>query len=183
MPQVYKYTFPDQILMDMMNPRRRSAMRPEHIARHSTELLHNAFTMGAYLWCYDLEEDNCWRGDDEAMARLTGILALRRAWLERYGQGRFTATVGLREFPPGCQGRRFAIGAGPLLACGGETGLHSAVLARWEGKGKPRCEVMTQKSPAPVAYSCLLREMDGAVWAEVPLPQDETAVIALREGE
>ena len=183
MPQVYKYTFPDQILMDMMNPRRRSAMRPEHIARHSTELLHNAFTMGAYLWCYDLEEDNCWRGDDEAMARLTGILALRRAWLERYGQGRFTDTVGLREIPQGCQVRRFAIGDGLLLACASETGLHGAVLARWEGRGKPRCEVMTQKSPMPAAYSCLLREMDGAVWAEVPLPQDETAVIALREGE
>ena len=39
---------------------------------------------------------------------------------------------------------------------------------------------MTQKSPVPAAYSCLLREMDGAVWAEIPLPQDETAVIALR---
>ena len=79
--------------------------------------------------------------------------------------------------------RRFAIGDGLLLACASETGLHGAVLARWEGRGKPRCEVMTQKSPTPAAYSCLLREVDGAVWAEVPLPQDETAVIALREGE
>ena len=35
-----------------------------------------------------------------------------------------------------------------------------ALLYRWEGKGKPRCEVMTQKSPVPAAYSCLLREVE-----------------------
>ena len=40
---------------------------------------------------------------------------------------------------------------------------------------------MTQQWPTPMPYPCLLSEMDGVTWAEVPLPQDETAVIALRE--
>ena len=68
-PEVYKYTFPDQILVDMMNPRRHSAMRPEHIARHSTEFLYKAFVMGSYFWCYDLECDNTWRRDPEQAQR------------------------------------------------------------------------------------------------------------------
>ena len=103
--------------------------------------------------------------------------------LERYGQGRFTDTVGLRDIPQNCQVRRFALEDGLLLACASETGLHGAVLARWDGKGKPRCEAMTQQQPTPVPYPCLLREMDGVRYVEIPLPQDETAVIALREAD
>ncbi len=53
-----------------MNPRRHSAMRPEHIARHSTEFLYKAFVMGSYFWCYDLEWDNTWRRDPEQAQRL-----------------------------------------------------------------------------------------------------------------
>ena len=78
---------------------------------------------------------------------------------------------------------RFALEDGLLLACAGEKGLHGAVLARWDGRGKPRCEAMTQQRPTPMPYPCLLSEMDGVTWAEVPLPQDETAVIALREAD
>ena len=79
----------------MMNPRRHSAMRPEHIARHSTEFLYKAFVMGSYFWCYDLEWDNTWRRDPEQAQRLKKVIALRVRWLENYGHGRFTDTVGI----------------------------------------------------------------------------------------
>lgn len=179
MPEVYKYTFPDQILMDMMNPRRRSAMRPEHVARHSTKLLHCAFTMGSYFWCYDLEQDNTWRGDEAQSARLAQIVALRSAWLTRYGHGRFTDTVGLMGIPEDHLIKRFEIEKGVLLACAREKGLCGSVLARWTGAGEPRCEVMTQRHPEPIEVPCLMRDVGGEMFVETPLPEDECAVIAI----
>lgn len=147
MPEVYKYTFPEQILVDMMNPRRHSAMRPEHIARHSTELLHNAFTMGAYLWCYDLEWDNNWRGDPEQYQRLQQFVALRREWLSRYGHGRFKDTVGVTCDRQNQQVRRFDLENGVLLACASEKKLSGRVAISWALQTLPNCEVLTLSKP------------------------------------
>lgn len=179
MPEVYKYTFPDQILVDMMNPRRHSAMRPEHVARHSTELLHRAFTMGAYFWCYDLEWDNNWRGDPEQYERLKQLVALRRAWLERYGYGRFTDTVGLAQIPPEHLLKRYTIDGGTLLACACEKGLNGAALVKWTREDAPVCEVLTQPDPTPASIACALRTLDGETYAEITLPDCEAAVIVL----
>lgn len=179
MPQVYKYTFPDQILVDMMNPRRNSAMRPEHIARHSTELLHNAFTMGAYMWCYDLEWDNTWRRDPEQYERLKKLVALRSAWLERYGQGRFTDTVGIVRAPQDQQIRRFALANGSLLACAAEKGLHGEVTVLWNHDKPPVCRLMTMQHPEPADIPCTVRKADAGAEVTVVLPQDEAAVIVL----
>lgn len=179
MPQVYKYTFPNQILIDMMNPRRNSAMRPEHIARHSTELLHNAFTMGAYLWCYDLEWDNTWRRDPEQYERLKQLVALRVAWLENYGQGRFTDTVGLLSAPLDQQIRRFTLDNGMLLACAAEKGLYGTVTVIWKHDKPPVCRLMTMRHPEPVdaAYTATTTEVGTEVTIE--LPKEEAAVIIL----
>lgn len=179
MPQVYKYTFPDQILADMMNPRRNSAMRPEHIARHSTELLHNAFTMGAYLWCYDLEWDNTWRRDPEQYERLKRLVALRTAWLERYGQGRFTDTVGLLRAPQDQQIRRYTLENGLLLACAAEKGLHGAVTVLWNRDEPPVCRLMTMQTPEPTNIVCTVEAAEAGTAVTVELPQDEAAVIVM----
>ena len=45
-PEMYKYTFPGEVLVDMMNARRNSGMRAEHVARKSTMLLYRAFVCG-----------------------------------------------------------------------------------------------------------------------------------------
>ena len=179
MPQVYKYTFPDQMLMDMMNPRRYSAMRPEHVARHSTELLHNAFTMGAYLWCYDLEWDNTWRRDPEQLARLTALVALRTAWLKRYGQGCFRDTVGLADLPDNAQIRRFDLADGVLLACASEAGLRGTVRILMPATASLTAEVMTLNDPRPVQTACERFEYDGNPAAAIRLPEAEAAVIVL----
>ena len=176
MPQVYKYTFPDQILMDMMNPRRHSAMRPEHVARHSTELLHNAFTMGAYFWCYDLKWDNQWHDDPEQEERLKKLIALRTAWLKTWGHGRFTDTVGITEIPDSCQVRGFALEKGLLLACAAEKGLKGTIKVRWDGE-PPRAAVMTMAHPEAAEADCVTKAEDG--WIAVRLPEDEAAVIVL----
>lgn len=179
MPEVYKYTFPEQILVDMMNPRRNSAMRPEHIARHSTELLHNAFTMGAYLWCYDLEWDNTWRRDPEQYERLKRLVALRSAWLARYGQGRFTDTVGILRRPQGQQIRRYDIADGLLLACAAGNGLDGEVAVRWDKERLPVCRMMKTGQTEITAYPCRTVRTPGGTEAVVTLPAAEAAVIAL----
>ena len=180
MPEVYRYTFPDQMLVDMMNPRRNSAMRPEHIARHSTELLHRAFTMGAYLWCYDLYMDNTFRRDPEQYARLQKLVALRRSWLEHYGQGLFTDTVGLGSIPEGMLAKRYLIDRGLLIACASENGLAGSIPVQWDAPAPPECEIMTSQSPEPARLLCELHETDGTSWVSVGLPDDELAVIVLR---
>ncbi len=180
MPEVYKYTFPDQILVDMMNPRRNSAMRPEHVARHSTELLHRAFTMGAYFWCYDLYMDNTFRRDPEQYERLQKLAALRSSWLEHYGHGRFTDVIGLGKVPEGILAKRFLLADGILVACASEQGLHDSIHIQWDYSKPPVCEMMTTNTPKPVALLCDIREMNGISWVSARLPADEAAVIILR---
>ncbi len=180
MPEVYKYTFPDQILVDMMNPRRNSAMRPEHVARHSTELLYRAFTMGAYLWCYDLYMDNTFRRDPEQYARLVRLVALRRKWLTLYGQGRFTDTVGLDAVPDGMLVKRYLLDHGILLACACEKRLHDSVLVQWDFPAPPKGEIMTSQSPEPSPMDCPVHEINGQRWVCVQLPDDELAVAVLK---
>lgn len=177
MPQIYKYTFPDQILADMMNPRRHSAMRPEMVARHSTELLHNAFTMGAYLWCYDLEYDNNWRNDPEQLMRLKKQVALRKAWLEKYGQGTFVDTVGILSSPEEQQVRCFRLKDGILIAAAHEGGLHGQVQIAWNGN-VDRAEMMCSELPEAQPWKTLA--VPGKVIIE--LPDAEEAVIFIRKG-
>ena len=182
MPEVYKYTFPEQILVDMMNPRRHSAMRPEHVARHSTELLHNAFTMGAYFWCYDLEWDNNWRDDPEQGERLKRFVALRKSWLECCGQGTFTDTVGILDCPAGQQVRRFLLDGGMLLACASGQGLHGSVTVSWESGTAPKCRVMTLDDPVPLDLECeFLSASAGSPAVRIKLPPEEACVIVLRD--
>ena len=138
-PEIYKYTFPDQILVDMMNPRRNSGMRAEHVARLSTFLLR-AFVVGSYLWVYDLEMDNTFRRDPEQYARLQRITALRSAWLEAYGQGTFRDDVGLGAVSGGLLAKRFDLAEGALVACANEKHLPGAfVEVLWAGERCPTC--------------------------------------------
>ena len=155
-------------------------MRPEHIARHSTELLHRAFTMGAYLWCYDLYMDNTFQRDPEQYARLQKLVALRRSWLEHYGQGQFTDTVGLDSIPEEVLAKRYLIDRGLLIACASEKGLDGSILVQWDAPAPPECEIMTSQSPEPAQFLCELHVINGISWASVRLPEDELAVVVLR---
>lgn len=174
-PEMYKYTFPDQILVDMMNPRRNSAMRPEHIARRSTEFLHHAFVIGAYLWCYDLEWDNTWRRDPEQYLRLQKIVALRKSWLAHYGHGRFTDTVGILSAPKEAMVKRYTIDGGVLLACACETGLAGEVTL--PNHGETKAFLMTYDDPEPREADVLRVENDKLV---ISLPESEMAVIVIK---
>ena len=174
-PELYKYTFPEQILVDMMNPRRNTGMRPEHVARRSTEFLHHAFVIGAYLWCYDLEWDNTWRRDPEQHLRLRKIVALRKAWLEYFGHGRFTDTVGILSAPENAMVKRFAVDGGILLACACQQGLSGEVVLPFSGQNE--AIVLTYDDPVPGTADILRVEEHKLC---VTLPESEMAVIVVR---
>ncbi|MEG0766944.1 MAG: DUF6259 domain-containing protein, partial [Clostridia bacterium] len=176
-PELYKYTFPDQILVDMMNPRRNTGMRAEHIARRSTELLYKAFVVGSYLWTYDLEWDNTFRRDPEQTERLRKQNALRSAWLMHYGQGRFTDTVGLGACTEGLLVKRFELEQGLLVAYANEKRIAGEIKIAWPHTQAPDLRMRTYDDPdteQAVAY-CL---RDG--WICLSAPDTELAVIIIR---
>lgn len=174
-PELYKYTFPEQILVDMMNPRRNTGMRPEHVARRSTEFLHHAFVIGAYLWCYDLEWDNTWRRDPEQHLRLRKIVELRKAWLEHFGHGRFTDTVGILSAPENAMVKRFEVEDGVLLACACQQGLSGEVVLPYSGQTE--AIVLIYDDPIPETADILRVEKDKLY---VTLPESEMAVIVVK---
>ncbi|MDL2287553.1 DUF6259 domain-containing protein [Eubacteriales bacterium OttesenSCG-928-G02] len=64
-PNIFRYTYPQQTLVDMVYPRYGNAMRPEHVGAKSTHLIHTAFLNNLYFWQYDLYEDNTFKTDPE----------------------------------------------------------------------------------------------------------------------
>ena len=182
-PELYKYTFPEQILVDMMNPRRNSGMRAEHVARRSTFLLYRAFVTGSYFWVYDLEMDNTFRRDPEQYARLQKTVALRNAWLAAYGQGTFRDTVGLGACAPGMLAKRFALEGGTLVAWANEKRAADAFIdVYWLGNQLPKAVARTYHCPQeerPIRQE-ILPHGQGAIVRLYPEAEDELGVAVLR---
>lgn len=176
-PELYKYTFPDDVLVDMMCPASHSAMRPAHIARKSTFLLYRAFCVGSYFWIYDLEEDNTFRRDTEQLDRLKRVIALRNAWLSAYGHGRFTDTVNLRTIPEGLIVKRFELEDGALIACANERKTPASVVALWDDPETPRAYIRTFEAPQTERELAVERVPGGV---RVPLGGSELSYIVLR---
>ncbi len=175
-PELFKYTFPDDVLVDMMCPASHSAMRPAHMARKSTFLLYRAFCVGSYFWVYDLEEDNTFRWDAEQLDRLKRVVAIRKAWLDQYGHGTFRDTVGLRDIPQreGLTVKRFDLGNGVLLACANEKKVSASVVV--EGLTDTRAVVRSFEHPQEERELTLERVPSGV---SVPLGGSELCYIVL----
>lgn len=175
--EVYKYTFPKQVLTDMLNPRRHSGMRAEHIARKSTFLLYKSFVLGSYFWCYDLEGDNTFRRDPEQQARLIKTVALRKAWLKRYGHGIFRDQLDLVGVDENAQIKHYHIDGGEMIACANEHGLSGEVKLKWKRAGNVKASILTELDPEPRALE--VQVADGIITAK--LPETELALIVLEE--
>lgn len=175
-PELYKYTFPDDILVDMMCPASHSAMRPAHIARKSTFLLYRAFCVGSYFWVYDLEEDNTFRWDAEQLERLKRVIAIRKAWLTQYGQGTFRDTVGLCGVPQqeGLIVKRFDLSSGVLLACANEKKADASVVV--DGVTNARAVIRAFEHPQEERAQPVERVPGGV---RVPLGGTELCYIVL----
>lgn len=114
-PELYRYTFPKQILIDMVYPYKGLAMRPVHVGQASREMINKAFVIETYLWIYDLEEDNTFRRDPEQLEYLKKVIRLRKVWLELYGHGVFRDTVGINVNDSDIMAKLYELGDGSVL--------------------------------------------------------------------
>lgn len=163
-PQLYRYAFPEQALIDMAYPRRGLAMRPVHVARASREMMDRAFVTGLYFWVYDLAEDNSFHNDPESLAYLKALLSLRRFWLERFGQGIFQDDQGVRG-GPGISLGLYQAEDGVLLACANRTGRPA--WAELEGEGWSAAEAFTPGN-LPAGEEAALDMGSGRARVEAP---------------
>ncbi len=118
--ELYRYTFPEHILIDMLYPGQNLAMRPVFVAQKSDWLMHNHFVNGIYYWIYDLVDDNTFTRDPDGMAKLKGMIGLRKLWLDQFGFGTFRDTEMLTAIPAGVMARSYRLSDGWLLAIAGE---------------------------------------------------------------
>ncbi len=121
-PQLYRYTFPEQALVDMLYPCRNLAMRPVHVAQVSRALMDRAFVTGMYFWIYDLQDDNTFTRDPQSLAYLKSLITLRNFWLKTFGQGIFRDNLGLKCPEPSCSAARYDSPGRLEIACANPTG-------------------------------------------------------------
>lgn len=127
-PELYRYTFPEQMLVDMLYPERGMAMRPVHVGQASREIMDRAFRTGMYYWIYDLVDDNSFTKDPKQYAYLKDMIRLRKFWLERFGQGRFCDREHITAVSQGVDTACYELDGALLLVCSnssGETGTLS----------------------------------------------------------
>lgn len=80
-PEMYRYTFPNHGIVDMIYPGKNMAMRPVHVAQKSQEFMAICFTNGSYFWVYDWENDNTFKRDKEGYELLKKLIALKKVQL------------------------------------------------------------------------------------------------------
>ncbi len=97
-PELYRYTFPNHRMVDMVYPEKNLAMRPVHVAQASREMIDRAFVCGMYFWVYDLEQDNTFRRDEESRRYLCEAIAARREWMKRYPDYVFADERGIEVY-------------------------------------------------------------------------------------
>lgn len=183
-PEMYRYTFPHQPLLEMMNPAS-SVMRCPRLGRLSAALLMRAFILGQYLWVYDLEEDNTFRADGEERAFLHKVVSLRRAWLRAYGPGRFLDDRGM-AFPAGslmaggAEAKLFGLRDGLLIAAANPAG-RADLTVRLAG-GFPVGSVAVRTLEAPGEERPWSFEREGET-VRIQLPPSGLSLAVFRQAE
>lgn len=88
-PELYRYTFPEHGIVDMLYPEKNMAMRPVHVGQKCRALMARHFCCGETFWIYDLVDDNSFTRDGESESVLRELIAVRQGWLDRFGLGTF----------------------------------------------------------------------------------------------
>ncbi len=173
--EFYRYANPSHVLVEMMNPRKYSSMRPAHVALRSSYLMDRAFLLGSVFWVYDLEGDNSFRTDPPQHDRLRKVLRLKKEWLSSYGTGRYLDEKGILNTSAGVEVRCHGYPDGSLvLACANRTG--TVGWADIRAFGPMRAVQRTLESPgAEGGVPCL--QVDGGL--RVTVPADELSLVRL----
>ena len=77
-PNVYRYTFPEHGIVDMVYPGKNLFLRPAMISKKWEIFMGHHFTNGSYLWVYDLERDSTFKTDPEGMAVLKEVIKMKK---------------------------------------------------------------------------------------------------------
>ena len=161
---LFRYLQPEQVLVNMMVPRKFSAMQPEPVAMLSSDVMDRTFVEGSFAWIYDLEGDNTFRLDPPQHERLRKMLLLRKAWLTHYGLGRYRDEDGVTALE--AMVRRFELSDGSvLLACANTSGHACPVKLRLGSPAKAVCRTVENpeaEMPVPTRYD------NGFVHLEAP---------------
>ena len=94
-PAMYRYTFPEYDVTDMIYPTQNLAMRPVHVAQAALDMMGILFCNGSYFWIYDLEEDNTFSRDPKGSQMLKRILLLSKLRKERLPEGLYRDADGV----------------------------------------------------------------------------------------
>ena len=140
-PELYRYTFPEHRLVDMVYPKQNLAMRPVHVAQRSSDLINKAFVTDMYFWIYDLEEDNSFFGDPEQLSYLRKVLELKREWKQKYKGFTFRDEKGISEKSPELMAKTFY--------------KDDLCLIAYACDGKTLCELKTDFSADIVEFHCV----------------------------
>ncbi len=115
-PEAYKYTFPEETLVEMIYPSRgRQIMRPVHVSRKAYRILDRAFLTGCYFWIYDLEEENTFKEDSEMREYLKDTVELRKLWLEKFGAGIYRDDEGIIDTTENTHAKLFMLADNSIL--------------------------------------------------------------------
>ena len=102
------------------------------------------------------------------------MIALRRFWLERFGQGAFADTQGIAELPGGIRAAVYRQGNALLLACANTTGQASELIITGTGFRSAACYTAGETvSERPVQ----LQQAEGKT--RVPVPKAPLSLICL----
>ena len=102
-------------------------------------------------------------------------MALRKAWLKRYGHGIFRDQVGLLDVDKKALIKRFELENGVLVACADAKGLSGEVKVCWDKGTGVRASILTEADPEPKPWEVSVA--DGFVTAK--LPDTELALLVL----
>jgi hypothetical protein len=96
-PELFHYTFPEYVLVDMVYPTKGQSFRPQRISDNAYQQLHRTWGLGCILWTYDQEDQRfCnFRTDPEMWQYIKQLIRLREAGKSFFAYGVFMDTLGL----------------------------------------------------------------------------------------
>lgn len=118
-PELFRYTFPEYGVVDMIYPTKNLAMRANHVAKSFDKITSSIFTNGSYFWVYDIENDNTFKRDEEGFAFLKELIALKSLWLKNAEEYLFVEKDGIQTDDSIAKVRRFLSpdGQKSMLVC------------------------------------------------------------------
>lgn len=94
-PEMYRYTFPEHGLVDMIYPNKNQVFRAPLISKASQLFMARLFTNGSYFWVYDLVDDSTFTRDQEGFVILKDLIKLKKIQLSRAADYLFRDTDGI----------------------------------------------------------------------------------------